>query len=129
MADLHPRDVIRIFDNQMRAPNYKRLICVCVPRRLFLRINTHPYWPPHIKIHQVDCSDFLDWDSYVELRELVRVGFSELAVALMRPDNPIGRVNDRVARLIEFAAQQAATLSDEMRGIIREGLLGGGGTR
>jgi hypothetical protein len=125
MVELKPRDVIKVFDSQMRAPNWKCLICVCERRRLFLRINTRPYWPPHVKIKLADCPGFLEWDSYVELRELVRVSATELRRALLQSDNPLGRLSDPVARQIAFAAQQASTISDDRRGIIWEGLVGG----
>jgi hypothetical protein len=71
-----------------------------------------------------DCADFLEWDSYVELRGLVRVPISEFREAVARADNPIGRVSDQIARQIAFAAQQTGTISDEQRGIIWENLVG-----
>ena len=114
MGEIRPRDVIRIFDTQTRPQKTKRL---------FLRINSEPLWQPHIKINQADCN-FLDWDSYVELNELIRVGVSELREAVARSDNPIGQLSDEIARRIAFAALQASTLSDERRRIVWEGLVG-----
>jgi len=124
MHNIRPRDVIKIFDTQLRAANWKRLICVCERRRLFLRINSRPFWTPHIQVRQIDAPEFLDWDSYVELRELVRIFSPELREALIRADNPIGRVSQKIARQIAFAAQTAPTLSDERRAIVWEGLVG-----
>jgi hypothetical protein len=124
MDRLTPRDVIRAFDRQVRTPNWKRLICVCQRRRFFLRINSEPIWHPHVIIRQLDCRDFLNWDSYVELQELMRVGVADLSTALARDDNPLGRLNDIVAREIAVAARQATTLSDERRAIVWEGLVG-----
>ena len=123
MGEIRPRDVIRIFDTQTRPQKTKRLICVCVRERLFLGINSEPLWQPHIKINQADCN-FLDWDSYVKLNELIRVGVSELREAVARSDNPIGQLSDEIACRIAFAALQASTLSDERRRIVWEGLVG-----
>jgi hypothetical protein len=123
MGEIRPRDVIRILDTELQPPRIKRLICVCERPWLFLRTNTEPIWPPHIKIRQADCN-FLDWDSYVELNELVRVDSTEFRNAVARPDNPIGSLTDEVAQQIAFAAQQAPTLSDERRRIVWEGLVG-----
>lgn len=78
-----------------------------------------------MKLRLAECDGFLDWDSYVELRELVRVTPPELREALARPDNPIGRVNEQIARQIAFAAKQAVTLSEELSDIVWEGLVGG----
>lgn len=125
MADLKPRDVIRVFDNQTRPPKWKRLICVCPRRRLFLRINSEPIWLPHTLLRQVECPDFLDWDSYVEFRELARIPPREFREALARTDNPLGRLSDAIARRVAFEAQQADTLSDERRRIVWEGLVDG----
>lgn len=125
MEQLRTRDVIKALDQQTRPPKKKRLICVCERRPLFLWINSHPLWPPHIKIKQCDCPNFLDWDSYVELRNLVRVGRDDLQFALTRDENPLGRLTDEVTRQIAFAAQRTRTLNDEQRLIIWEGLVGG----
>ena len=70
---------------------------------------------------------FLVWDSYVELRELVRVSPNDLRQALARTENRIGTITDSVAREIAFAAHQANTLSDEIRAIVWEGLVGAAG--
>jgi len=123
MAGLRCRDVIKLFDKQLRSPSWKLLICVCPRRRLFLRINSRPLWNPHHRLRQSE-NTFLSWDSYVELRELVRVPPNELRQALARQENPIGMMDEREARATAFAAQQASTLSDEMRGIVWEGLVG-----
>ena len=124
MDGLVTRDVLKLWDTEIRAPNWKRLICVCPRRRFFLRINTRPFWPPHTRLRQADCADFLEWDSYVELRGLIRIPISEFREAIARPGNPIGRISDQIARQIAFAAQQAPTISDEQRGIIWEKLVG-----
>lgn len=118
-----PRDVIRVFDTQISEPKWKRFICVSPERRLFLRINSNPYWPPHVKIREAENRGFLDHDSYVELTGLVRVPIFEFNRAIARSDNPMGRVTESVAREIAFAAQRAATLSDEHRQIIRDALV------
>lgn len=119
---LRCRDVIKLFDKQLRSPNWKWLICVCPQRRLFLRINSQPFWRPHFKLRRRD-NQFLNWDSYVELRELVRVSVPDLRQTLAKPESRIGVITEAVARELAFAAQQASTLSDEMRGIVWEGLV------
>src|SRR5438128_2477531 len=123
MGEIRPRDVAKILDTEVRRPKWKRLICVSEQPRRFLRINSQPQWRPHMRIRQAECN-FLDYDSYVELRELVRVGPDEFRDAVARGDNPIGRLTDEMARQIEFEVQRAPTLSDENRRIVREGLLG-----
>ena len=123
MGEIRPRDVAKILDRQVRPAKWKRLICVSEQPRRFLRINSDPQWRPHMKILRAECN-FLDYDSYVELRELVRVGPTEFRDAVARPDNPIGRLTDEMARQIELEAQRAPTLSDENRRLVREGLLG-----
>jgi hypothetical protein len=123
MGEIRPRDVARIRDTQVRPPKWKRLICISVRPPRFLRINSDSHWEPHLRLRQAECN-FLDYDSYVELRQLVRVGPDEFREAIARPDNPIGRLTDEVARRIAFEAQRASTLSDENRRIVREGLVG-----
>jgi len=124
LADLKPGDVIKAFDREIDPANWKRLICICPTRRLFLRINSNPLWTPHIRVLQADSADCLDWDSFVELRQLVRIGIRELRQALLRPENPLGHLPDKVCREIAFAAFQAATLSDDNRRLIWENLVG-----
>jgi hypothetical protein len=70
-----------------------------------------------------DC-DFLEHDSYVELRELVRVRISEWIKALATSDNPLGRLTDDVSRRIAEAALHAPTLSADRRSMIWEALVG-----
>src|SRR5690606_41933093 len=64
-------DVIRVWDRHTRPPKFKRHICICPERQMFLRINSEPIFPPKMPI-PADGADFLEADSYVELWQLVR---------------------------------------------------------
>jgi len=114
-------DVIEIFDSLTRPKKPKWHICICDQRRLFLRINSRPLWPPHHEIYE-EHNTFLDHDSYVELRQLLH--FSEQAVtdALRLLKNPIGRIDKNEARQLAMTARNVPTLNDEQKDLIWQNL-------
>lgn len=109
--------VIEIFDPRTEPKKPKWHICVCDARRLFLRINSKPLWLPH---HQLlaDRNEFLDHDSYVELRQLC--GFSHGAVvsAMRLPRNPLGSLTKEEAHRLAMSVRRAVTLSEEHKDLV-----------
>ena len=120
---LLPGHVIRIYDPNIRPPNYKRHICICPRRRLFLRINSRPLWPPQHQLTLPENSAIIEYESYVELRQLWRFGPSELEHALKRPNNPLGRMTQSEALALAWSARRAETLSEEFQELIWENLV------
>jgi hypothetical protein len=113
-----PRDVIRIYDRFTRPNKPKRHLCVCDRRQLFLRINTEPIYPTCHPILLADNRSFLAHDSYVELQQLLR----HVADDIVQADY-LGTMSMNEARKLVTAAEQAVTLTEEQKQIIRECLL------
>ena len=115
-------DVIRIFDRETERPQHKRHICICIQRRLLLRINTDSYWKPRHRILLKDNPVILDYDSWVELRQLYKAPVSDWQDAQRRADNPLGRLSPMEATKIAVAARAAATISEEYQDVIWQAL-------
>ena len=114
--------MLRILDQGVDPPGFKRHICICAERRLFLRINSHPRWQPHHLLrHRVN--PFLDWDSYVELRQLCRFRESDIRAALTRADNPLGRLSRAEANELAWSVSRAETLAEGWQRLIHERLV------
>ena len=113
-----PRDVIRIFDRFTRPNKVKRHLCVCDQLQLFLRINSEAIYPPCHPLLQADNPSFLTHDSFVELQQLVRHVADDIAEAQY-----LGAMNMNEARKVVAAAEQAETLTEEQKQIIRDRLL------
>lgn len=111
---MFPKDVYRIFDRTTRPAKEKRAICVCDRMKLFLRLNSRSLWKPHHLIFAVNC-DFLDHDSYVELRSLIRYLDEDIAVA-----QHLGRLSHPVAKSIMDAVEAAPTFSQRNKDLIRD---------
>jgi hypothetical protein len=109
-------DVIRVWDRGTHPRKFKRHICICPDRQLFLRINSRPIFPPHVIIRAAG-SDFLDADSYVELQQLVRHYAQEIAEA-----DVLGRLNGTHIRLLCIAVEACDALSQELKEFIVERL-------
>jgi hypothetical protein len=114
--------VIRLRDSQTRPPQTKRHICICPTRRLFLRINTEDHWHPSHELAFSRNSQFLEYTSFVELRQLCRFSMAELRDALARPENPIGRLTTCEANALAWSAGRAETLRDEFQHLVWERL-------
>jgi hypothetical protein len=112
---LLPGHVIRLRDSLTRPPQTKRHICICPERRLFLRINTEDHWHPSHTLDYAANSAFLDYTSFVELRQLCRFSIRELQAALARPENPLGRLTQPEALALAWSARRAETLRDEFQ--------------
>lgn len=116
--DLRPGDVIRVWDRQTRPPKTKRLICIAPERQLFLRINSEPKFLPHHRLLASE-SDFLEHDSYVELRQLIRPLAYDIAQA-----ERIGTITQQQATALIAAAKGAKTLTEDHKDLIAERLSG-----
>lgn len=113
---LQPRDVIRVWDRQTIPAKLKRAICVAPGKQYFLRINSEPKFKPNHPILKSE-SDFLDHDSYVELRQLVRPFAYDIQQLEL-----LGRLTDAQAKSLVEAAQCAKTLPQEHKDLIQENL-------
>lgn len=113
---LAPGDVVRVFDRTTRPAKAKRMICVDPERQYFLRINTKPKWPPHHRIDAAD-ADFLDHDSYVELRQLVRPYAYEIQSAEL-----LGHLTRQQVAALVAAVLASATLPQDHKDLIAEQL-------
>jgi hypothetical protein len=92
------------------------LICVAPERQLFLRINSEPKFKPHHLLRQNE-STFLDHDSYVELRQLIRLYAHD-----MQQCEILGRLSETQARSLVIVASGCATLSQDHKDLIAESL-------
>ena len=120
---LLPGHVIRVFDPNTTPPKPKRVICICPQRRLFLRINSNPLWPPQHRLDVSKNNAILDHDSYVELGKLWRFSESDLERAFRRADAFIGRMSKLEALALAWSAQRAETLSEEWQNLVWERLV------
>jgi hypothetical protein len=116
---LAPRDVVRIWDRHTRPNKEKLHICVCDRRQLFLRINSRPVFRPFHPLLSAN-NPFLHHDSFVELQQLVRHMAYEIAHAEV-----IGRMSGQEAVALVHSVDQAETLSEEHKLLIRERPLEG----
>lgn len=120
---LLPGHVIKITDPWTAPPKQiKRHVCVCPERRLFLRINSSPLWPPFHRLSAVRNPGLIDWDSFVELRQLFRFPFDEVRRAITRQENPLGRMSEEEANALAWAARQSPALSEDSQGVIWDNL-------
>jgi len=109
--------VIVVADQRVRPRGKPKWhLCVCPERRLFLRINSRPLWPPWHFI-EADKNPFLDHDSFVELTALHFFAESELRAARKIGEMPTGEQIE-----VALAAQSAETLNDEQKDFIFERL-------
>jgi hypothetical protein len=116
---LASRDVIRVPDPRVRPKGKAKWhVCVCPSRRLFLRINTKPAWPPHHPIKAAN-NAFLKHDSHVELTTLHFFTESEL-----RQATKIGVMSESEAADLLLAVLAAPTLSQEHKDIADENFPG-----
>jgi hypothetical protein len=113
-----PRDVVRIFDRFTRPNKPKRHLCVCDQRQLFLRINSEAVYQPCHPLLRAENPAFLTHDSFIELQQLVRHVADDIAQA-----EYLGTMSVNEARKVVAAAEQAETLTEEQKQIIRERLL------
>ncbi len=111
-----PGEVVLVWDREVHPPKYKRLICIDPSKQYFLRINSKPTYRPHHPLEAVD-ADFLDHDSYVELRQLVRPFAYEIAEA-----EHLGNLSLQQAMSLMESVEQAETLSQEHKDLIIERL-------
>jgi hypothetical protein len=115
---LRPGDVIRVLDRQTNPSKFKRLICIAPEKQLFLRINSEPKFRPHHPILEIE-SDFLEHDSYVELRQLIRPYAYDIQQA-----EPLGRLSPEQAASLVEAANQSKALSQDHKDLVAARLIG-----
>jgi hypothetical protein len=111
-------DVIRVWDRGTHPPKFKRHICVCPERQLFLRINSKAFFPPHMII-RAEGADFLDTDSFVELQQLVRHYAQEIADA-----DVLGRLTMTHVQALRISVAACEALSQELKDLILERFVG-----
>ena len=112
---LEPGLVIALPDPRTRPKNKQKWhICVCPEKRLFLRINSKPLWPPW---HLLPAARnvFLNHNSYVELASLHFFTESEL-----RRAKKVGALTGPQQLALADTALTAETLNDEQRELIWE---------
>lgn len=115
--------VIRITDRWTNPPQVKRHICIVPQRRLFLRINSQALWPPCHLLRAADNPGLLEWNSYVELRQLVRFFPDDVKRAVAHPGAILGRLSPSEANALAWAARRCPALSDENQQLVWENLL------
>jgi hypothetical protein len=113
-----PRDVLRIWDRHTSPNKLKRHICICPARQLFLRVNSRPLFKPNHLLRKAHNS-FLDYDSYVELQQLIRHFAYEIQEA-----EYLGHLGTSEAQLLCASVRDAVTLSPEHKSFIIEKLSG-----
>lgn len=69
-----------------------------------------------------DNPGLLDWDSYVELRQLVRFPHDDVKRAIAQPGSILGRLSPDEARAVAWTARQCPALSDENQQLVWENL-------
>ena len=111
---MHSKDVYQVFDRFTRPQKLKRAICVCPKMMLFLRINSEPLWKPNHLICAVNC-DFIDHDSYVELKSLLKYSHDDLG-----DGKRLGRLTPPIAKGIMDAVEAAGTLSQAHKDLVRD---------
>ena len=117
----HSADVVRVFDNLINPPSYKRFVCVSPAEGWYFRINTKPWWKPNLPIPLERNKNCLDHDSHIELR-IIEIYEIEIEEAIRVPDNMFGPIsNDDVKRLLA-AVDAAPTFTPEQRDEIRANL-------
>lgn len=105
-------DVIRVWDRRTNPAKFKRHICICPEKQLFFRINSKPLFPPHMILRAID-SDFLDYDSYIELQQLVRHYQYEIEHA-----DVIGRLNSNQIAALSISVSTCTALSEDWKEFI-----------
>ena len=88
--------------------------------QLFLRINSQPIYQPAQPILFANNRSFLTHDSFIELQQLVRHVADDIVQAAF-----LGEMSMQEAKKVVAAAEQADTLSEEHKQLIRERLLSG----
>jgi hypothetical protein len=114
LIDLRSGDVIRVWDHLTRPPKKKWHICVCPDQLLFFRINSRPYFPPHLLLRAED-TEFLDHDSYVELMQLIRLKDAHVVRGEL-----LGQVDRTQKRDIVAAIERGGWMSEDWIEFIRD---------
>jgi hypothetical protein len=112
-------DVIRIFDNTIAPPDYKRFLCLNVAEGWFFRINSRPHWRPNFPLPFHGNEHCLDHDSFAELRGIIEYIQSEIDDALRYPANHLGKLSEETIRALAAHLPSVITLTpDEKAKII-----------
>lgn len=109
---LRTGDVLVLFDGTVRPPKHKRFICVVASEDWLLRINSQRHFRPHLPVRVSDAPDWLDHDSFVELRGAIEHDPSEIMEAITRRDaRVLGRLTPATAQTLIEAVRNAPTFT------------------
>jgi len=114
VASWQSGDVIRVWDHLTRPPKLKWHVCVCPEKLLFFRINSRPYFPPHLLIRASE-AEFLDHDSYVELGQLIQLRVDPVERAEL-----LGFLSREQKRSIVAAIERGGWLSEDWVEFVRD---------
>jgi hypothetical protein len=104
-------EVIRIYDETIRPPGPKMVVCIEPALGLFVRINSEPKWQTPVKLEKEPHHKFLDWDSYLECGEPLELDDYIIEQSINR-FGIIGLIHSTVASKIYAAVKAARTVSD-----------------
>lgn len=106
---------MRLFDGATTPPKHKRFLCVNPCEGWLLRINSRPFWRPHLLLPMADNEDCLDHDSYLELRGVIEYYETEIEDALRHPANHLGSLSREMLTLVIEHVKTAKTITSEER--------------
>jgi hypothetical protein len=112
-------DVVRLFDGTMDNPKPKLFLCVCATEHWFFRINTNPYWPPHLLLPRTENEACLAHDCYLQLNGVVEHYHVFVEDELRVPANHLGALSvDTLRNLIAFLPTVKTLTAGERDSII-----------
>jgi len=117
---LRPLDVIMIYDDCIRPPGPKMVVCIEPDLGMFFRINTKDRWQVSVKLALED-HPFLDHDSYLECGDPLELDDYVIEEALRRRP-VIGTLSRMLIASILVAIESARTLSARDKAAIRTAL-------
>lgn len=119
---LSPLDVIWIYDDCIRPPGPKMVVCVCPELGLFFRINSEGKWQTPVPLAKSPDHLFLSHDSYLECGEPLELDDYVIEESINRK-GIIGQVGRALVPQIVAAVEKAVTLSQNDKDIIKRALL------
>ena len=109
-----PGVIVRLHDNATYPEKLKRHVCVCVERRIFLRINSdQPRLGAFFLVRPERCGGGIDHESYVELDNPHRP-----SAKVMRDAVCLGRMQPSACLDLALAVRTAATLTQEVQELV-----------
>lgn len=117
---LKPLDVIWIYDEFIRPPGPKMVVCIEPRLGLFFRINTEGKWQTPIKLEKAG-HPFLTRDSHLECGEPLELD-DYIVEQSLRGKGVIGTIIPQLASRIFQVVDAARTISAADKEIIRKAL-------